>query len=71
MVKSTSGPNGISYKEKYDYIKGYSKQISKAPAQMDLSKLPKGYAFQIEVKIEDTTNNKSKPVIEGLTLEYN
>ena len=55
-------------KENYDYIEGFSKQVKRTPAQLDLSKLPKGFGFQVELKIEDTTENKSKPIIEGLNL---
>ncbi len=57
-------------KESYDYIKGFSKQIKRTPAQLDLSDLPEGFGFQIELKIEDTTENKSKPSIDRLTLSF-
>ena len=57
-------------KESYDYIKGFSKQISKEPAQLSLSKLPKGYAFFVEVKLLDTTENKSKPIIDELEIQF-
>ncbi|MDF1814100.1 MAG: hypothetical protein P1V20_17985 [Verrucomicrobiales bacterium] len=57
-------------KESYDYIPGFSKQIKKTPATMDLSSLPEGYGFQIELKVTDTTDNKSRPVIEGLKLSF-
>ena len=57
-------------KETYDYIKGFSKQIKRVPAAMDLSKFPDGYAFQIELKIADSTDNKSKPIVESLELEF-
>ena len=57
-------------KETYDYIKGFSKQIKRVPAAMDLSKFPDGYAFQVELKIADSTDNKSKPILESLELEF-
>ena len=38
------------------------------PAALDLSKFPDGYAFQVELKIADSTDNKSKPIIESLEL---
>jgi len=57
-------------KEKYDYIKGFSKQISREPAGIDLSELPKGYAFFVEVKLLDTTENKSKPIIDEIEIEF-
>ena len=57
-------------KEKYDYIKGFSKQIKKIPASLDLSDLPKGYGFQLEFKIEDTTENKSKPMLDKISINF-
>lgn len=57
-------------KESYDYIPGFSKQVKRTPAQLDLSDLPEGFGFQIELKITDTTENKSKPIIESLELGF-
>lgn len=57
-------------KESYDYIKGFSKQIKRIPAEIDLSKVPDGYAFQIKLRITDTTENKSKPILDSITLEF-
>ena len=57
-------------KETYDYVKGFSKQISKTPAQLDLSPLPAGRGFQIEVRLTDATENQSKPIIETLALSF-
>lgn len=57
-------------KESYDYISGFSKQVSKIPAELDLSALPEGFGFQVELKIEDSTENKSKPMIESLSLSF-
>ncbi len=57
-------------KERYDYIPGFSKQIARTPAELDLSKLPAGYGFQIELRLTDSTENKSKPFIEKLTLSF-
>lgn len=56
--------------EQYDYIDGFSKQIAKTPAQMDLFNLPKGYGFQFEVKMSDTTENESKPVLEKVHISF-
>ena len=55
-------------KESYDYVKGFSKQVKKTPAQLDLSGLPEGFGFQVELKLADTTENASKPLIESLEL---
>ncbi|MFT7631780.1 MAG: hypothetical protein ACI87E_002820 [Mariniblastus sp.] len=57
-------------KETYDYTKGFAKQIKKTPASIDLSKLPAGFGFQIEVKITDTTENKSKPILDSVTVNF-
>jgi hypothetical protein len=57
-------------KESYDYIPGFSKQIARTPAKLDLSDLPAGHAFQVELKLTDTTENKSKPIIESLSLSF-
>ena len=55
-------------KESYDYVKGFSKQVKKTPAQLDFSDLPEGFGFQVELKLTDTTENASKPLIESLEL---
>ena len=55
-------------KESYDYVKGFSKQVKKTPAQLDLSGLPDGFGFQVELKLADTTANASKPLVESLEL---
>lgn len=57
-------------KETYDYIKGFSKQISKTPATRDTSDLPAGFGFAFEMKLTDTTENKSKPMIDRVTIEF-
>lgn len=57
-------------KESYDYIKGFSKQISRTPADLDLSKLPAGYGFQVQLRLTDSTENKSKPIIQRMSLSF-
>ena len=56
--------------ESYDYIKGFSKQIVKTPATMDLSDLPEGYSFQFEARISDSTENESKPQLDKVSLTF-
>ena len=58
-------------KESYDYIPNFAKQIAKTPATLDLSKLPAGYGFQVELRLTDSTENKSKPIIERINLSFN
>ena len=58
-------------KESYDYTPGFAKQIKKTPASLDLSGLPQGYGFQFEVRLTDTTDNKSKPMLDKVTMTFN
>ncbi len=57
-------------KESYDYTPGFAKQIKKKPAKVDLSKLPAGYGYQFELRLKDTTDNDSKPIIDKVTVEF-
>jgi hypothetical protein len=57
-------------KENYDYIPGFSKQVKTTPAQVDLADLPQGFGYQVEIKIEDSTENKSKPILQALRLSF-
>ena len=57
-------------KESYDYVKGFSKQVAKTPAMIDLSDLPEGFGFQVELRLTDTTTNTSKPLIKSLELSF-
>lgn len=56
--------------ESYDYIPGFSKQVAKAPAQLDLSDLPAGYGFKFEIRLTDKTENKSKPILDAVSLSF-
>ena len=60
-----------SVKEGYDYMPGFAKQVQKTSAAMDLSNLPQGFGFQFEVRMNDTTENKSKPILDSVVLEFN
>ena len=62
--------NWQEVKEKYDYIKGFSKQVKRIPASMDLSQLPEGYGFCFELKLSDNTKNKSKPEINSFEMYF-
>jgi hypothetical protein len=57
-------------KESYDHIKGFSKQIKRIPASMDLSMLPAGYGFCFELKLQDTTDNPSKPMLDSIEISF-
>ncbi|WP_217447555.1 hypothetical protein [Maribellus comscasis] len=58
-------------KERYDNIEGFAKQIERIPATLDLSGLPEGYGFQFEVKMTDTTENVSKPILDKVVVHFN
>lgn len=55
-------------KESYDYVKGFSKQIKRLPAELDLSGLPAAHAFGFELRIRDTTSNPSMPVLDRIHI---
>ncbi len=55
-------------KEKYSGTEGFAKQVERAPASIDLTGLPEGFAFSFEFRIEDTTENASKPVLDSLSI---
>ena len=59
-----------SVKEAYTRKPGYTKLVDKAPAQLDLSSLPAGFGFQFEVKLTDTTENASKPILDAMTMQF-
>jgi len=57
-------------KEAYDYVPGFAKQVKKTSAAMDLSSLPEGFGFQFELKMTDTTENKSKPMLDKVSISF-
>ena len=57
-------------KEQYDYMEGFAKQVEKTPAQLNFSDLPEGYGFQFEVKMIDTTENESKPILDKVVVLF-
>ena len=57
-------------RETYDYIPGFSKQVQRIPAAMQLDDLPEGYGFCFELKIDDTTPNSSKPMLKSFELSF-
>ncbi|MGY8640527.1 MAG: hypothetical protein ACKVJU_05445 [Verrucomicrobiales bacterium] len=57
-------------KESYDYIEGFSKQVATTPAKLDVSSLPEGFGFQFECRLTDTTENKSKPMLDRIELSF-
>ena len=70
MVRLTSGAIGRKPKREHDYVEGFSKQIAKTPAHVDLKSLPEGYGFQVELKLSDTTSNSSKPIISSIEVAF-
>ncbi len=57
-------------KETYDYRKGFSKQVNKTAAKLDLNGLPAGFGFGFEFRMTDTTMNKAKPMMDKVTLTF-
>ncbi|MEP4133869.1 MAG: sialate O-acetylesterase, partial [Cyclobacteriaceae bacterium] len=57
-------------RESYTPIEGFSKQLDKQPAMLDLSELPQGFGFQFEVKISDETQNESKPILDQIIFSF-
>jgi len=57
-------------KEEYDYIEGFAKQVSKTPANLNLSNLPQGYGFKFEVRLTDTTDNASTPILDRVEFNF-
>jgi hypothetical protein len=57
-------------KESYDHTPGFSKQIKTIPASLDLSDLPEGFGFQFEIKLTDSTENDSKPILDKVLIEF-
>ena len=57
-------------KESYDYTPGFAKQIAKTSARLDLSRLPAGFGFQYEIRIQDTTENESKPILDKIVVAF-
>lgn len=57
-------------KERYEPIVGFSKQIKRIPASLDLSGLPAGFGFCFEFRVTDTTENSSAPAMDKVTLFF-
>ena len=57
-------------KETYDHKPGFTRIVETTPASIDLKSLPAGYGFKYEFKMTDTTDNKSKPIMEQVKLTF-
>jgi len=57
-------------KESYSHKPGFAKHVQKTAASIDLSGLPAGYGFQFEFKMTDTTENKSKPIMDKVSVSF-
>jgi len=57
-------------KETYDYTPGLSKHVKKTPAKLKLKDLPAGTGFGFELRMTDTTANKSKPMLDRVSLTF-
>ena len=57
-------------KESYESIPGFSKQIKRVPAEMDLSKLPAAHGLGFELRLTDTTANPSMPILDSVSVSF-
>jgi len=57
-------------RETYDHTPGFVKQVTTTPASLDLSGLPAGFGFGFEMRLTDTTENRSRPVVESVRWEW-
>ncbi len=57
-------------RERYSSKPGFARIVETSPARLDLASLPAGRGFQFELKAEDSTKNKSKPILDRVTLGF-
>lgn len=57
-------------KESYESIPGFSKQVRRIPAALDLSKLPAAQGFGFELRLTDTTGNPSMPILDSVSVSF-
>lgn len=57
-------------KERYSHKKGFVRIVEAEPARIDLSSLPRGFGFKFEFRMSDATENKSRPVMDSVTLRF-
>jgi len=57
-------------KERYDYIEGFAKQVKRIAASLDIGGLPAGYGFCFEFRTEDTTQNRSQPILDSVDIAF-
>lgn len=56
-------------KESYDRTPGFAKHVQVTPAELKLDGLPAGYGFCYQLKLTDSTDNKSKPMLNKVRLQ--
>ena len=57
-------------RETYRLRPGFSKQVLREPASLDLQELPAGFGFAFELRLEDTTENRSRPLLDRLEMRF-
>lgn len=57
-------------KETYKQNPRLAKHVDRSPATLDLSDLPEGHGFGFEVRMTDTTENKSIPILDRIVLSF-
>ena len=57
-------------KETYREIDGFSKQVAKAPALLNLESLSEGYGFQYEIRLSDVAESDAKVSLDKVVLSF-
>ncbi|MEM8709650.1 MAG: hypothetical protein AAGG01_01760 [Planctomycetota bacterium] len=57
-------------KETYDHTPGFSKQIARTPAALDLSALPRSHGAAFELRLESPPERGVRPVIDAVELSF-
>ncbi|GIS28973.1 MAG: hypothetical protein CM15mP130_0030 [Verrucomicrobiota bacterium] len=52
-------------------LQGSRNRLKRHRPTLDLTGLPSGFGFQVEVKMTDTTSNQSKPLFNSWPLSFN
>ncbi len=62
--------NWTEIKETYERMEGFSKQIKRIPARLDLTQLPAGFGFCFEVSVKKLSGNTFVPVLDGINMSF-
>jgi len=57
-------------RETYAKKPGFARLVDTTPAALDLAGLPEGRGFRFEFRVEDATENESKPVLDRVEMAF-